>query len=108
MNLLHSKNRNRMSNDSVNKLIFIYVNTRSLCRARKSKEKEEAKASGKLFAEPSTEKEDVEDILLEMEDSMLIHTFNTENTVLGKRKRVDEVDGFDFIDTDINMHTSCI
>ena len=108
MNLLHSKNRNRMSNDSVNKLIFIYVNTRSLRRARKSKEKEEAKASGKLFAEPLTEKEDVEDILLEMEDSMLIHTFNTENTVLGKRKRVDEVDGFDFIDTDINMHTSCI
>jgi hypothetical protein len=105
MNLLHSKNRNRMLNDSVNKLIFIYVNTWSLHRAKESKEKEEAKANGKLFAELSTEKEDIEDILLEIEDSMLIHTFNTENTVLRKRKRVDEVDGFDFIDTDINMYT---
>ena len=87
-----------MSNESVNKLIFIYVNTRSLHRARKVKQREEAKATGKIFTEPLTEKEDVEDTLLEMEDSMLIHAFNTENTALGKRKRADEVDGFDYID----------
>lgn len=98
MNLLHSKNRNRMSNESVNKLIFIYVNTRSLRRARKVKQREEAKATGKIFTGPLTEKEDVEDTLLEMEDSILIHAFNAENTVLGKRKRVDDGDGFDYID----------
>jgi hypothetical protein len=88
-----------MSNESVNKLVFIYVNTRSLRRARKVKQREEAKASGKIFTETLREKEDVEDTLLEMEDSMLIHTFNAENTVLGKRKRVDDVDESDFVDT---------
>lgn len=98
MNLLHSKNWNRMSNESVNKLIFIYINTRSLRRARKVKQREEAKATSKIFIEPLIEKEDVEDILLEMEDSMLIHIFNTENTMLGKRRRVDNVEGFDYID----------
>ncbi len=30
---------------------------------------------------------------------MLIHAFNTENRVLGKRKRVDDADEFDFVDT---------
>jgi hypothetical protein len=87
-----------MSNESVNKLIFIYINTRSLRRARKVKQREEAKATSKIFIEPLIEKEDVEDILLEMEDSMLIHIFNTENTMLGKRRRVDNVEGFDYID----------
>jgi hypothetical protein len=45
-----------------------------------------------------TEKEDIKDILLEIEDSILIHVFNIENTVLGKRKRVDDDNGFDYID----------
>ncbi len=58
-----------MSNESVNKLIFIYVNTRSLRRATRVKQREEAKAASKIFAEPLTDKEDVEDTLLEMEDS---------------------------------------
>ena len=84
------------------------MNTRLLYRARKSKEKEEAKASSKLFTELSIEKEDVKDILLEIEDSILIYTFNIENTVLRKCKRVDEVDSFDFIDTGINIHTPYI
>jgi len=61
-----------MSNHSVNKFIIIYINTRSLRRATGVKQNEEAKAASKIFAEPLTEKEDVEDTLLEMEDSMLI------------------------------------
>jgi hypothetical protein len=98
MNLLHSKDSNRMSNGSVNKLIFIYVNTRSLCRATKVKQKEEVKVASKIVIEPLTKKKDVED-RLEMQDSTLIHAFNTENTVLGKCKRVDDVNVFDFLDT---------
>jgi hypothetical protein len=61
MNLLHLKNYNRLSNESVNKLIFIYVNTRLLCRATRVKQKEETKAASKIFTEPLTENEDGED-----------------------------------------------
>jgi hypothetical protein len=75
-----------MLNESVNKLIFTYVNTRSLRRARRVEQRESAKAARKIFAEPLIEKEEVEDTLLEMQDSMLIHAFYTENTVLGKRE----------------------
>ena len=87
-----------MSNHSVNKFIIIYINTRSLRRATGVKQNEEAKAASKIFIEPLTKKKNIEDRLLEMQDSVLIHAFNTENTVLGKCKRVDDVNVFDFLD----------
>jgi hypothetical protein len=82
MNILHTKSRNRLSVDVLNKLSFIYINTRAL-----------RKDLGILFDDNYIENAmlDLEDDLLMAEHFQGLFQSTIPESVLGKRRR-EEID----------------
>jgi hypothetical protein len=78
MNLLYTKSRNRLSVKALDKLSFIYINTRAL------------RSDQKIILD----KDDIEEDMLDLEDDFALVEFHQSlfipATILGKRRRVDD------------------
>jgi hypothetical protein len=90
MNTLHNKSRNRLTNPRVDRLIFIYTNTRSL-RGDQGDKLNDKKKKGKevLRALETPDSDDGMELDLNDDELEELITENEMLSVLGKRKRTD-------------------
>jgi hypothetical protein len=78
MNFLHSKLRNRLSHESMDMLLFIYINARSL-----------RKASGDQYNYDSFTDEEIQNMLLNMEDDLVADVIHKDTDIVDKIDQED-------------------
>ena len=78
MNFLHSKLRNRLSHKSMDMLLFIYINARSL-----------RKASGDQYNYDSFTDEEIQNMLLNMEDDLVADVIHKDTDIVDKIDQED-------------------
>ena len=96
MNFLYSKLRNRLSHESIDILLFIYINARSL-----------RKASGDQYNYDSFTDEEIANMLLNIEDDLVPNIAHEDTDIVEEidqeeLARLDQPREFTFLELDID------
>jgi hypothetical protein len=96
MNFLHSKLRNRLSHESMDMLLFIYINARSL-----------RKASGDQHNYDSFTDEEIANMLLNIEDDLVPNIAHEDTDIVEEidqeeLARLDQPGEFTFLELDMD------